>query len=143
MADKLHCVFQCKKTERAHIRWGQKGYINTLYDYVSALISVLYPGEERGFCCSAATMTPLWLVLLNTLYQLSHKDACLSGFCSARHYLSRTGNRQTRLCQHAPFVSVHSPQQDNKNARKQQYFLRRNSSIFPPFTITSLLQDLC
>lgn len=71
------CVFERWKTERPHIRQGQKGYINTLYDYVSALISVPSPGEERGFCWSAA-MTPLWLVLPNTLYQLNRRRSAVS-----------------------------------------------------------------
>lgn len=71
------CVFERWKTERPHIRQGQKGYINTLYDYVSALISVPTPGEERGFCWSAA-MTPLWLVLPNTLYQLNRRRFAVS-----------------------------------------------------------------
>lgn len=76
-ADKHPCVFACRKTERAHIRQGQKGYINTLYDYVSALISVPFPGEERGFCCSAAMMTPLWLLPPNTLYQFRRLSPAL------------------------------------------------------------------
>lgn len=71
------CVFERWKTERPHIRQGQKGYINTLYDYVSALISVPSPGEERGFCWSAA-MTPLWLVLPNTFYQLNRRRSTVS-----------------------------------------------------------------
>lgn len=71
------CVFEHWKTERPHIQQGQKGYINTLYDYVSALISVPSPGEERGFCWSAA-MTPLWLILPNTLYQLNRRRSAVS-----------------------------------------------------------------
>lgn len=50
--------------QRPHILRGHKGYINQPCDEVNKLISVLFPGEERGFCWSA-TMTPLWLILPN------------------------------------------------------------------------------
>lgn len=68
------CVVARWKRERPHILRGQKGCINTPCDEVNKLISVLFPGEERGFCWSA-TMTPLWLILPNAIYKFDWRTS--------------------------------------------------------------------
>lgn len=57
-AEKPLCVCMLKERDSPY----SAGVKNTPCVHINTLISVLSPGEERGFCRSA-TMTPLWLVL--------------------------------------------------------------------------------